>query len=478
MDIYIHMSNYKSYFYKSLGLREDSLPGGKGDETEPTQVDPEQLQMGIKVEMEHTHDPDLAKEIAMDHLSEDPHYYSHLKDAGLADELPGENNGETKPKLPMLQKLFSPTAIMPTPVIAVGVRGTKTGLLPAGGIVDDPEKARLGGLELVKNLKPNSQGAIANTPASDTIKADGGHYTPDNKEISKGKAPVTNVKGEDTIHPMQVQQLGNEPFKDDGTTRDGEHTPPAAGGEGDAPKPLCKNADSSVQTAADTQDFKPNKEPKEGPWGIDMDDEDEDEEEKGEVNIDIKEAIDPLTAGILGVGAGTMAYRAGKDLYKYLKSKKEKKPEDPKLKKAPPVKEGWAMGDYTQEQRRAWALLSKRGFVEVGTYPAESDAEGGNMGNQVVIVMQKRRGPFRVSGEIEPDGTVNGQRAEEFLAQNVEECGTMKSRFQQLANIPPTNEAGALSELEELVGRLNKKGKVTPLLAKAQKYLEERKKKH
>lgn len=38
-----------------------------------------QLEMGIKVEMEHTNDKEKAKEIAMDHLYEDPSYYKKLK---------------------------------------------------------------------------------------------------------------------------------------------------------------------------------------------------------------------------------------------------------------------------------------------------------------------------------------------------------------------------------------------------------------
>lgn len=38
-----------------------------------------QLKKGIKVEMEHTNDESKAKEIAMDHLSEDPEYYSKLQ---------------------------------------------------------------------------------------------------------------------------------------------------------------------------------------------------------------------------------------------------------------------------------------------------------------------------------------------------------------------------------------------------------------
>jgi len=42
-------------------------------------VDPKELAMGIKVEMEHTKNKDKAKEIALQHLAEDPHYYSKLK---------------------------------------------------------------------------------------------------------------------------------------------------------------------------------------------------------------------------------------------------------------------------------------------------------------------------------------------------------------------------------------------------------------
>lgn len=38
-----------------------------------------QLQKGIKVELEHTDDKEMAKEIAMDHLWEDPNYYSKLE---------------------------------------------------------------------------------------------------------------------------------------------------------------------------------------------------------------------------------------------------------------------------------------------------------------------------------------------------------------------------------------------------------------
>jgi hypothetical protein len=42
-----------------------------------------QLNAGIREEMEHTGDRKIAKHIALDHLTEDPHYYTKLKRAGL-----------------------------------------------------------------------------------------------------------------------------------------------------------------------------------------------------------------------------------------------------------------------------------------------------------------------------------------------------------------------------------------------------------
>jgi hypothetical protein len=49
----------------------DKLPGGLADKDAPSDFDLEQLEKGIKVEMEHTDDPEVSTEIAMDHLKED-----------------------------------------------------------------------------------------------------------------------------------------------------------------------------------------------------------------------------------------------------------------------------------------------------------------------------------------------------------------------------------------------------------------------
>lgn len=56
------------------------LHGGEGDSSRPADFDIEQLEKGIEVELEHTDNPMVAREIAMDHLMEDPKYYDYLEE--------------------------------------------------------------------------------------------------------------------------------------------------------------------------------------------------------------------------------------------------------------------------------------------------------------------------------------------------------------------------------------------------------------
>lgn len=51
----------------------------KHTDVSDSEYDEDELEMGIKVELEHTDDKDIAKEIAKDHLSEFPDYYTRLK---------------------------------------------------------------------------------------------------------------------------------------------------------------------------------------------------------------------------------------------------------------------------------------------------------------------------------------------------------------------------------------------------------------
>jgi len=55
-----------------------SVLNGPGNALPDTAFDKKQLQIGIKIEMEHTTDPEVAKAIAKDHLYEYEDYYTEL----------------------------------------------------------------------------------------------------------------------------------------------------------------------------------------------------------------------------------------------------------------------------------------------------------------------------------------------------------------------------------------------------------------
>jgi len=54
------------------------LAGGKSQGKE-TNIEPATLQEGMKVESEHSEDPDVQRKIVEDHIAEDPKYYEKLK---------------------------------------------------------------------------------------------------------------------------------------------------------------------------------------------------------------------------------------------------------------------------------------------------------------------------------------------------------------------------------------------------------------
>lgn len=56
----------------------EQIPGGLASGKKPEDFPAEALEQGIKVELEHTKDRKVAREIAMDHLTEDPAYYEKL----------------------------------------------------------------------------------------------------------------------------------------------------------------------------------------------------------------------------------------------------------------------------------------------------------------------------------------------------------------------------------------------------------------
>jgi len=70
-------------------INEEKIEGGKGDNLDPKDVDQRELAVGIAVEVEHRKgDKEAAQDIALDHLKENPKYYSKAIKAGLVDEGP------------------------------------------------------------------------------------------------------------------------------------------------------------------------------------------------------------------------------------------------------------------------------------------------------------------------------------------------------------------------------------------------------
>ena len=70
----------KGIVHKAIfGIGKNRLKGGLGDKLTEKDVDPVQFEKGLKVEMEHTGDANIAREIVLDHLAEYPDYYDRLE---------------------------------------------------------------------------------------------------------------------------------------------------------------------------------------------------------------------------------------------------------------------------------------------------------------------------------------------------------------------------------------------------------------
>ena len=81
---------------KSSGMTMEDIAKKHGV---PMAVIKKQMDLGMEVEREHSSDPKIIHRIAMDHLSENPHYYTKLNSSGLADELKKSISEESKKKV-------------------------------------------------------------------------------------------------------------------------------------------------------------------------------------------------------------------------------------------------------------------------------------------------------------------------------------------------------------------------------------------
>jgi len=76
---YNFFSTFKALQESLTEGKKQKLKGGKGDKLTADQVNYYEFTKGWKHELEHTDDIDKAKEIAIDHLAEDPNYYTRLE---------------------------------------------------------------------------------------------------------------------------------------------------------------------------------------------------------------------------------------------------------------------------------------------------------------------------------------------------------------------------------------------------------------
>ena len=83
----VHQDNIDDMAPQEDINKNDMVEGGLADGAKLEDFDKDQLSMGVAVEMEHTNDPKLAREIAMDHLKEDPQYYTKLKEVEKYDRV-------------------------------------------------------------------------------------------------------------------------------------------------------------------------------------------------------------------------------------------------------------------------------------------------------------------------------------------------------------------------------------------------------
>jgi hypothetical protein len=103
-QISLNTSTLGDHMKYKQGFKEEKLEGGVADSksldelAKKHKVDvkmlTKQFNKGVKVEMEHTDNKQMAKEIAMDHISEDPKYYDKLSKMETKDIKDNQNDKE------------------------------------------------------------------------------------------------------------------------------------------------------------------------------------------------------------------------------------------------------------------------------------------------------------------------------------------------------------------------------------------------
>lgn len=174
----------------------DHLPGGDADKMDPNQFDIAQLTEGVKEEMEHTDDPNIAAEIAMDHLSQDPEYYKKLKQV--------EGDGEKISMARLAGQLMAKEAKSFMGSLGAGLGAVKKVFSPRGL----PSASALGAAKLPgagAGLRPSALPMNLSTPAPAFSSGTSGLR----RVPPTGKAPASKPSSPGTVAPRQPAPSGS-----------------------------------------------------------------------------------------------------------------------------------------------------------------------------------------------------------------------------------------------------------------------------
>lgn len=195
------------------------IPGGKAEGKSPKEFDSKQLLMGIEVELEHTGDRDLAREIAMDHLTEIPDYYTRLlrMETQANSESPADKSASTttRESVPMISRIASRVflaSVADTPVNTFsfeillrwfGAKGglqTRDGLepleytIPAAGRV----KVEITGTTAIESLPPKLKVIDSDEMFQNDLKSFHSNVVPDDVTETRhaSEFDVNDTRGE------------------------------------------------------------------------------------------------------------------------------------------------------------------------------------------------------------------------------------------------------------------------------------------
>lgn len=106
---------FENVIYRLATIAAELLRGGRSSEMEldVATVDPQQLEMGVEIEYEHTTNPAIAKKIALDHLAELPDYYTRLQQ--MEEMAKKSNEAAATPAQPSVEKEHVPSEKLEEP---------------------------------------------------------------------------------------------------------------------------------------------------------------------------------------------------------------------------------------------------------------------------------------------------------------------------------------------------------------------------